>query len=122
MKHKPSREYCLAMPIANCIVKSECRESSGSNLIDLWAQESDTSPAHMTVNIIASREQHGSPYSVMANLQMPSLWSDADISSLQLGLAKALAQHYQLDLSDVQVISTLVNSGLVVEAGKELQW
>jgi hypothetical protein len=53
---------------------------------------------------------------------MPSMWSSESISLLQIGLAKALAKHFELALSDVHVISNVVNSGSVVESGQEIQW
>jgi len=112
------------MPIANCIITSESQKNAdnSNNLIELWAKESGKSSEHMTINIITSYKQFGKKYSIMANLLLPSMWSSADISSLQVGLARALSQHYKLNLQDVHVVTSLVNSGMVVEAGKEIKW
>jgi len=109
------------MPIANCIITSECQESK-YNLIDCWASESGQSSEHMTVNIITSTQQLGKKYSAMATLFLPSLWSDSAVSSLQIGLAKALAKTYGLSLDDVNVITSIVGSGFVVESGKQEKW
>lgn len=109
------------MPIANCIVTSGCQPDS-SNLIELWADESGHSPEHMTVNIILCTKQCGNRYPVMATLWLPSIWPESDISSLQLGLAAALAKHFGLTSSEVHVITQIVNSGMVVEEGVEIQW
>lgn len=109
------------MPIANCIVTSDCHEGS-SNLLERWANESDQSSEHMTINIVVSDRQLGNNYSVMATLFLPTMWSSSGISSLQTGLARALAQHYGLAQSDVHVITCLVNSGMVVESGREIHW
>ncbi len=109
------------MPVANCIVTSECR-ASNYNVIDIWANESGQSPEHMTVNITTSSQQLGKRYNAMAILFLPSLWSDSAISSLQLGLAKALAKAYGLSLDDVNVITNIVEPGFVVESGKEVKW
>lgn len=109
------------MPIANCIISSECRESEYS-FIDCWASESGQSPEHMTVNIIKSTQQFGKKYGAMATLYLPSLWSESAISSLQIGLAKALAKTYGLSLDDVNVVTSIVESGFVVESGKEEKW
>jgi len=112
------------MPIANCIITSKCHNNTGgsSNLIDLWAKESKSSSEHMTINIITSSEQLGNKYSIMATLLLPSMWSESDISSLQLGLAKALKSHYGVSLEDVFISTSIVSSGLVVESGKEIKW
>lgn len=109
------------MPIANCIVTSDCEEST-SNLIELWASESGQSSEHMTINLMVSNRQLGNKYAVMATLFLPSMWSSSDISLLQLGLAKALATHFKLALSEVHVITNIVNAGLVVESGQEIKW
>ncbi len=112
------------MPVANCIITPACQERSASsgNLIELWANESNKSSEHMTINIVVSSEQLGNKYSVMANLQLPTMWSSGDVSLLQTGLARALEQYYQLASGDVHVITSLVSSGRVVENGKEIHW
>jgi hypothetical protein len=109
------------MPIANCILAPGC-ELGGENLISLWADESAQSAQHMTVNIIRGSTQLGNRYQVMATLLLPSIWSKADVSSLQTGLARALARYFQVAISEVQVVTTIVESGMVVEDGEEIQW
>lgn len=112
------------MPIANCIITSKCKSSSDSSsrLIETWANESNTSSDNMTINIITSTEQTGHKYAIMASLLLPSIWSRSEIKSLQLGLAKALSLHYTLALDDIFITTSLVESGMVVEAGKEVTW
>ena len=109
------------MPIANCVITQECLQSS-ENLIELWSKESGISPEHMTINIVTSREQLGNKYKIMANLSLPSMWSTSDISSLQVGLAKALSNHFAVAINEVHVITNIVTSGMVVEAGQEIKW
>jgi len=109
------------LPIANCIVTQKCHPGEHS-IIDLWANESGQSQDFMTVNIVTGSEQFGNRYGVMATLFLPSLWSGTAISQLQLGLAKALAKKFNLSLNDVHVITSIVESGLVVESGKEEKW
>jgi len=109
------------MPIANCIVTPQCKIVEHS-IVDLWASQSGQSPEHMSVNITTSTHQYGNRYAVMATLVLPSLWSKPAVSALQVGLAKALAQAYELSLDDVHVVTNIVESGLVVEAGMEEHW
>jgi len=112
------------MPIANCIVTPKCQKRSDSsiNLIELWSSESKISSEHMTINIITSSEQLGNKYTIMVTLLLPSIWSNSDISSLQMGLAKALTLHYNVSLEEVFILTNMVNSGMVVESGKEIKW
>ncbi len=109
------------MPIANCIVTPHCQPGSG-DLVERWASESGQSPEHMTVNIMTAVQQYGKEYHVMATLWLPSVWSDAGITSLQVGLARALAKHFDLALKEVHVMTRIVESGRVVEDGQEIHW
>ena len=112
------------MPIANCFVaKRRYQDAKGSQpLVDLWALESGKTSEHMTVNIIACTEQQCVAYEVMANLFLPSLWSKRDVNLLQTGLAKALAQYFNVTANGVHVITYMVDSGLVVENGALVEW
>lgn len=112
------------MPIANCIVSpSRCSQAGDADgLVVLWARESGKSPEHMTVNIVERRAQVGSAYEVMATLWLPSLWSQADVDSLQVGLARALAAHFGVGLGSVHIITRIIEPGLVVEDGETLSW
>ncbi|SFG11376.1 hypothetical protein [Neptunomonas qingdaonensis] len=109
------------MPIANCFVTSNSQQGT-TNLVELWAEESGKSSEHMTINIMYSQQQIGNQYAVMANLLLPSIWSASDISSLQIGLARALAKYFSLNLSEVHVTTTIISSGRVVENGEEVHW
>lgn len=109
------------MPIANCVITLECARGNGS-LIELWSSNSGISAEHMTVNIITSSEQLGHKYKVMANLALPSIWSASEVSLLQLGLANALSSYFSVALYEVHVITNIITSGRVVEAGQELKW
>lgn len=109
------------MPIANCIVRSDCYNNS-CDLVKLWADESGQSSEQMTVNMIISDHQCGQRFSVMATLWLPSIWSNAGVCSLQTGLARALARYFDIAVDEVQVITQMVNSGMVVEKGQEIRW
>ncbi|MFV1873604.1 MAG: hypothetical protein ACMZ64_09810 [Oleiphilus sp.] len=109
------------MPIANCLMTKALSKSSAS-LIDRWAEAAGISSEHMTINLITCQEQLGVSYQVMATLLLPSMWSNSSISAIQLGLAKALAEHFDLSLNEVHVITHIIESGRVVESGHELTW
>lgn len=112
------------MPIANCTISSKCIKNlqGSTDLVGLWANESGISSEQMTINIITNHNQFGNNYEVMANLLLPSIWSSTDISSIQVGLAKALAIYFEISVKAVHVITNIVDSGMVVEDGKEIQW
>lgn len=109
------------MPIANCIVSPAHQQCLG-NIIEAWAEESGKPIEHMTVNITNSNQQFGNEYAVMANLLLPSMWSSSEVSSLQIGLAKALAKNFKVSIKQIHVVTSIINSGMVVEGGQELTW
>lgn len=76
----------------------------------------------MTVNIITSQQQYGKAYAVMAHLLLPTAWSPAAVCALQTGLARALSISFALPARQVHVITTRVDSGLVVEDGQVQPW
>lgn len=112
------------MPIANCIVAPHCQKTSctDDSLVDTWARESGVSDEQMTINLIRSNAQLGKPYTVMANLLLPSIWADEEISRLQKGLAEALRLYFEISINEVFISTSIVNSGMVVESGKEVSW
>jgi hypothetical protein len=59
---------------------------------------------------------------VMAWLYLPSLWSEEDVVALGEGLAGALADVLHVSASAVQVLTSIVGSGSVVEGGETLRW
>ena len=112
------------MPIANCIITSDCIRNADStiDLIELWSIASKISPEHMTVNILASTEQVGNRYPAIATLLLPSSWSKSNVSSLQVGLSKALQLYFNLQAREVLISTCIIESGMVVESDKELKW
>ena len=59
---------------------------------------------------------------VMASPFLPSLWSKQDVNSLQTVLAKALVEYFYVTAKGVHVITSIVDSGMVVENGAFVEW
>lgn len=76
----------------------------------------------MTINLVAGTQQTGAAYRVMAILYLPSLWNAAHVRGLQIGLARALSSGLALPPAEVHVITTVVESGHVVEHGETQEW
>lgn len=111
------------VPIANCFVHGdESAEVEIDALTALWSEESGVTSEQMTINLIAGTRQAGARYRVMAFLHLPSLWASEQVRQLQVGLAKALARGFAVTPAEVQVITSIVESGHVVEAGETQDW
>jgi len=113
------------MPIANCYLDPLVLSSINSNkgaLIDTWAVESGIKADQMTINIIAYSEQAGRQYQAIANLYLPSLWSEENVSSIQVGLARSIAAVGGVTPDKIMVMTQIIASGHVVENGGVVTW
>lgn len=112
------------MPIANCIFEPDVDfiESDAAKVVVSWAKRSDTDSSEMTMMFTRSDKLIGKQYAATCYLSLPSIWSQASVSKLQLGLAKAICESFSLDISKVIVITTIIDSGFVVENGREVHW
>lgn len=111
----------LPVPIANCYVTGDSTAADPDRVVQAWAESAGVSPNEMTVNLI-SVSQGGKRYAAMAWLYLPSLWSDEDVVALGEGLAAALAATLSVEPHAVQVLTTVVTSSSVIEAGQALRW
>ncbi len=109
------------MPIAHCILKTR-KDIPATNVIELWSKFAGIDKSEMTINFVAASEQIGKEYEVMATLYLPSLWSNDKTKSIQLGLARALAESLNLPIESIHIILLIVDSGHVVENGKVQNW
>ena len=109
------------MPIVNCFLAPDAEEPDAQAIVAAWSQRSGIAADEMTVNVVRA-QQGGKGYEVMAWLYLPSLWPEEDVAALGEGLAVALADVVHVRPSEVQVVTSIVTSGLVVEAGETLRW
>jgi hypothetical protein len=109
------------MPIANCLVPSVPDDLDTSEVVAAWSNRSGIDSDEMTVNLLEAH-QAGKPYAVMAWLYLPSIWPDDAVAALSQGLAAALADAFVVEPSSVQVVTSIVASGLVVEDGETVHW
>jgi hypothetical protein len=111
------------VPIANCFVTDEVPpQSEIEDLTAVWSEESGVGAEQMTINLVAGTRQSGAAYRVMAFLYLPSLWSPEQVRQLQVGLARALGRAFAVAPAEVQVITSVVESGQVVEDGETQDW
>lgn len=116
-------ERIKTVPIANCFVRGELSPSFDvEGLTALWSQESGVDAEQMTINLIPGTRQSGAAYPAMAFLYLPSLWSTEQVGQLQVGLARALSRAFAVPAAEVHVITSVVESGHVVESARTQEW
>jgi hypothetical protein len=109
------------VPLANCYVATTPGALDPDAVVEAWSRHSRVTAEEMTLNV-AYVQQGGKRYAVIAWLYLPSLWSQSDVVALSEGLAAALVEVMEVEPSAVQVVTSIVASGSVVEAGKTVAW
>jgi hypothetical protein len=62
----------------------------------------------MTVNFIECSQHLGEGYAIMVRFVLPFVWSRGDISGFQVGLARALARVFNVNIGDVFVFTQVI--------------
>ena len=110
------------MPIANVVTMEAAADLDAEAVLDIWSAEAGVSSEQMTINVIRATRQAGARFAAMAFLYLPSLWDAQQVRSLQLGLATALARCSRLPAEEIQVVTSIVESGHAVEKGEVQDW
>lgn len=109
------------MPIAHVACADPDVRLDPGAVVGRWSELAGVDAEHMTVNVTAAR-QGGTEYRLMADLRLPSLWSPPQVEELQLALATALAECAELKPAEVHVLTSIVQTGHVVEGGEIRRW
>ena len=112
------------MPVAHCVITPDCAErlDGARDLAAMWGAEAGKPDDELTVNLVVGVLQSGRDYPIVASLYLPSLWADDDVSALQTGLARALSRAFDVTADSVLVMTTILEPGHVVDAGREVRW
>lgn len=111
------------MPIANCLCKKDnITKEKSENIVSEWAEIAEVDIKDICLNFIHNYSQFGQQYSVLANLYLPSLWSEDGIKKVQLGLLQTLAKHLELREDEIFIMTSIINSSHVIENGNVVEW
>ncbi|WP_233440898.1 hypothetical protein [Leptospira biflexa] len=111
------------MPIANCYINDLTITSNQlETLTKEWAETIEVDLKDICLSIIDVSQQAGQNYKVMVILFLPSLWDKSNIERIQLSLDTLLKKHFKLGVSDVFIITNIVQSGNVTENGNIVKW
>jgi hypothetical protein len=111
------------MPIAHFYLSNiyPAQELLDSIVVE-WAEEIGVSIKDINITLIESKFQSGNKYKIMANLYLPSLWEIEAISHVQISLLKLLIKRLNLKSEDVFIMTSIIQSGNVVENGMVTKW
>jgi translation elongation factor EF-1alpha len=111
------------MPIANCYINQiSVSTQQLETLTKEWANSIDVDLKDICLSFINVSNQTGQNYNVMVNLFLPTIWDKSSIERIQINLDKALKKNLNLKNKDVFIITSIVQSGNVVENGQVVNW
>ncbi|MDH5476299.1 MAG: hypothetical protein OEX22_11455 [Cyclobacteriaceae bacterium] len=111
------------MPVANCYIKNgKVTQNEVHELASKWAKAIHVDAKDICITFIPDCIQGGQQYKILVNLYLPSLWSEKNIKNMQLSLFTILKNHFQYEKHEIFVITSIVQSGHVLEGGELIEW
>ncbi len=111
------------MPIANCFIKDKSvAHLPLKKMASEWAVQVGVEEHDICLTFIPNCVQAGQQYQVLANLYLPTLWPPQKVSDIQKSLLAVLCKHVNVSPVDVFIITSMVESGHVVEGGEIVNW
>ena len=111
------------MPIAHCLVKDfVILPHEWDDVVTDLAEKAKLNKTDITLNVIANTHQFGNHYKIMVNLYLPTLWTSMDVELIQTSLLQAFIENLKLNPSEIFILTSLIESGHVVENGKIVWW
>ena len=111
------------MPIANCYIKNkQVSQGELEELAGKWAEKLHIDIKDICLTVLTDFTQVGQQYEVMINLFLPSLWAEEDVKTIQKTLLELLKSYLKINSSEIFLITSIVQSGHVMENGKIAEW
>lgn len=102
---------------ADNLSKNRCER-----IIEDWSQTANLSKELCTINVIPNTIQAGNAYKLMVKLYLPSLWSEEEVRHIQQSLSQSIHKNLGLEPEDLFVMTSIIQSGHVIDRGKLEVW
>ncbi len=111
------------MPFAVCYLdKEKLKGADFETLVSEWARTIEVSEEDITLNLVTNRAQFGSRFPVVANLYLPSLWSEDQVQIIQETLSSLVEKYLDVESDEIFIMTSIVLSGHVYSNGKAERW
>jgi hypothetical protein len=110
------------MPIAICFLNKSVERDIMNQIAREWSDNIGVDSKDICINYIQNFYQAGQQYEALVNLYLPSLWTDSDIKKIQNELLNVLVKHLHITHNLVFIITSIIESGHVVENGNIITW
>ena len=87
-----------------------------------WAEKLHIDIKDICLTVLTDFTQVGQQYEVMINLFLPSLGAEEDVKKIQKTLLELLKSYLKINSSEIFLITSIVQSGHVMENGKIAEW
>lgn len=111
------------MPIATCFLKNKKADKNTLDVIaNEWSTAINVDVKDISITFVQDYYQAGQNYSALVYLYLPSLWSEKSINNIQTELINLLVKHLNISHDRILIITSIVQSGHVVENGGIVTW
>ncbi|MBC9796109.1 hypothetical protein [Sinomicrobium weinanense] len=111
------------MPILHCFVKQkDVPELLLDSIVKEWGMRIGVADNDICINMVSGFVQAGKSYAILANLYLPALWSDQDVRNIQQSLLEVLSGNFHVREEDIFIMTSIIQSGHVVENGQIITW
>jgi len=111
------------MLIINCFTeRKELRDQILINLVHQWSEKIQVDEKDITMTFVTKYVQVGHKYEFMVFMYLPILWSNKSISNVQTTLLELLIDTFKVTPKEIFILTNTIESGNVVENGKEITW
>jgi hypothetical protein len=111
------------MPIANCFTKNkQSSQQEIQEVAEKWAEQIKVDVKDICLTFIPKCNQGGQQYEVLVNLYLPSLWDQDNIKLIQKSLVNILSDFHNTEASEIFIMTSIIQSGHVVENGEIVEW
>lgn len=111
------------MPIATCFIKNnKISKQQWDTLSAEWAQRIGVDVKDICLTMVTGFIQSGQTYEALVQLSLPSLWAKEDIKTIQMELLSLLSELLKVSSDQIFILTTIIQSGHVVENGKVVKW
>lgn len=111
------------MPIATCFLKNKKADDNTLGVIaNEWSTVINVDVKDISITFVQDYYQAEQNYSALVYLYLPSLWSEKSIKNIQTEPLNLLIQHLNISHDRILIITSIIQSGHVIENGDVVIW
>ena len=110
------------MPIANCYITKNVKQAIWEQFVQHWGELIEVNQKDITIHIFTDFSQYGNPYTLKAELYLPSLWSGEAIHNTQNSFLVSSEKILGIIPENTFLMTQIIQSGHVFDRGLLQEW